>query len=60
LAPKLPNYCPTLAMVTVMSRGSILEKIKVDLDFLLAGILKKLFDSFAQFFTEQHKKILII
>ena len=29
--------------------------------FSLAGdSLKKLFDSFAQFFTEQHKKILII
>jgi len=38
-----------------------LRKSRSTLIFLLAGdSLKKLFDSFAQFFTEQHKKILII
>jgi len=55
------HHTLSLAMVTVTSCGLILEKIKVDLDFLVGwDSLKKLFDSFAQFFTKWHKKNLII
>jgi hypothetical protein len=35
--------CPTLAMVMVTSHGSILEKIKVNLDFLVGwGFFQKI------------------
>src|SRR6266850_836502 len=57
--------CPTTAQLLPWSQSchmvQFLRKSRSTLIFLLAGdSLKKLFDSFAQFFTEQHKKILII
>jgi|SRR6266850_6457060 len=54
------HHTLSLAMVTVMSHGLILEKIKVDLDFLIGwGFFKIPFDSFAQFFTKQHNSFSI-
>src|SRR6266850_7627490 len=57
--------CPTTAQLLPWSQSchvvQFLRKSRSTLIFLLAGdSLKKLFDSFAQFFTKQHKKILII
>src|SRR6266850_3697480 len=57
--------CPTTAQLLPWSQSchmvQFLRKSRSTLIFLLAGdSLKKLFDSFAQFFTKQHKKNLII